>query len=148
MGQRGPIPTRSDQRRRRNSPDVDKAPAAKKVSVPAADRDWHPIAARWYRSLKRSGQSRFFEPSDWAQAYFVAEGMSRLLFREGKFFSAQLFAAIDAASARLLVTEGDRRRMRIELERGITEEQQSAGVASMNAWREKLTGAGSAGGSN
>jgi hypothetical protein len=119
MGERGPVPKRSSQRRRRNEPadgSIDTAPAAKvKPVAPGPDGDWHPIAARWYVALGESGQSGFYEPSDWAQAFFVAEAMSRLL-AAGRF-SAQLFSAVDSATVRLLATEADRRRLRIELER-------------------------------
>jgi hypothetical protein len=52
-----------------------------------------------------------------------------------------LLAAWSAASARLLTTEGDRRRVRIELERAQARDpDKEAGVASMKAWRDKLAG--------
>lgn len=116
-GTRGPVPKRSSERRRRNEDGgpVQKGVAAKVVTVPVADDEWHPIALRWYGALAESGQSRYFEPSDWAQAGFVAEAMSRLL-SAGRF-SAQLFSAVDSATVRLMATEADRRRLRLELER-------------------------------
>jgi ribosome-associated translation inhibitor RaiA len=107
--------------------------------APPADPSWHPIAKRWYEALGSSGQRCFFEPSDWAQAELVAEGMSRML--QAERMSAQMFAAIDSASQRLLVTEGDRRRMRIELERRqVVDEDEDAAVASMDEWRSRLGG--------
>ena len=39
----------------------------------------HPAARRWFESLAESGQSAFYEPSDWATAYVLAETMSREL---------------------------------------------------------------------
>lgn len=106
---------------------------------PAADRKWHPIARRWFESLKRSGQSAYYEPSDWAQAYVWAQILSGQLYAEK--MSAMMLAAWDAASARLLVTEGDRRRMRLELERDTgTDKDEDAAVANMAAFRAKRAG--------
>lgn len=133
MGNRGPIPKREKQRRRRNKPDgtVDKGVGAAEVPIPPAKSTWHPAAKRWYESLERSGQSYWYEPSDWATAYVIAESMSRDLkpvvigFNEktGKVHKesmpingARLSSYLKAMSV-LLVTEGDRRRARIELER-------------------------------
>lgn len=131
----GPPPKRSDQRRRQNKPSapIETAPAARKVTVPPTNGKWHPVAKRWYQSLRKSGQSRFYEPSDWATAYLIAEAMSRELnpqvvgyykqdgervpiFESRPPGGASLAAWLKAMTA-LMVTEGDRRRMRLELER-------------------------------
>jgi hypothetical protein len=146
MGSRGPVPKRSTQRRRRNEPEggpVQHAPGADEVSVPKANSKWHPIAKRWFESLAASGQSAFYESSDWATAELIAESMSRDLkpqvvgINERVEFDpesgqsvtkaepvmaviplkgASLAAYLKAMSA-LLVTEGDRRRARVELRR-------------------------------
>ena len=130
----GPPPKRESQRRRENKPTVpvEKAPAASKVRVPSADKAWHPVAKRWYQSLKESGQSAFYEPSDWATAFVIAESMSReladqpIVIGTGEHAriemiaqppkAASIAAWLKAATA-LMVTEGDRRRLRLELER-------------------------------
>lgn len=135
MGTRGPLPKRSDQRRRRNSPTPDKAPtgAPGAVHAPPADKTWHPVAKRWYLSLAKSGQAKFYEPSDWATAQIIAESMSRDLSEQvvgttesGEILKdtiplkgASLAAYLKAFSV-LLVTEGDRRRAQLELERAGT----------------------------
>ena len=113
----GPVPKPASQRRRRNKPDAptSTAPAGRKVDTPEPDPDWQPVAAGWFQSLGESGQSAFYEASDWATARYVAEGMSRSL-KAGRF-SGQLFAAVMAAWTELLATEGARRRLRVELER-------------------------------
>lgn len=109
------VPKRSDQRRRRNKVDITKAFVDDDVEVPEPEEFWHPIAIRWYLSLSKSGQRIFYESSDWMQAFYVAEAMSRSL--QASRLSGQLFAAVISATHDLLVTEADRRRMRIELER-------------------------------
>jgi hypothetical protein len=141
VGSRGPVPKRSDQRRRRNEPEVpiDQAPGAPEVMVPDVDETWHPIAQNWYTSLAASGQSSFYEPSDWATAYLIAESMSRDLSpqavgiiengpRAGEVIydvtpvkGANLNAYLKAFG-NLLVTEGDRRRASVELQRPAPED--------------------------
>lgn len=137
---RGPVPKRSDQRRRRNKTgEVTKAPSStSEVSeIPpttlTADPEWHSIAAEWFKSLAASGQSQFYEASDWATARYVAEAMSRNL-SSGERFSAVLFAAVMSGMTELLTTEGSRRRARLELEREKAPEK--ASISIMAKYRE------------
>lgn len=132
----GPVPKRSDQRRRRNTPDgpaTVKAESSGAPEIPDADPGWHPVAARWYEALGESGQSQFYELSDWAVAVYVAEAMSRNLF-QGRF-SAQLFQSVMSAMTDLLTTEGARRRARIELERAPDTPVDDPSVAIMEQYR-------------
>lgn len=141
MGARGPVPKRSDQRRRANKPEVPIATAAgaAKVPVPVADEAWHPIARDYFEALRGSGQSAFYEPSDWAHAFLLCEAMSRML--SASRFSAQLFAAVDSASTRLMVTEGDRRRLRVELAReAAADPDEEAAAATVTDLRSRLGG--------
>jgi hypothetical protein len=92
------------------------------VKIPNADRDWHPIARRFWNSLKTSGQSDFYQDSDWAFAYSLCDDLSHykkpLVDRNGVEYvkrSPEMLKAIYTGMERLLVTEGDRRRVRIEL---------------------------------
>ena len=120
----GPPPNRSDQRRRTNKPEgvqVTKAPGAELVVPPGADPAWHPVASRWFQSLRSSGQSAFYEDSDWATAYLIAESMSRELHTGEPPTGAAMSAWLKAMGS-LMVTEGDRRRARLELERPSAEE--------------------------
>jgi hypothetical protein len=142
-GSGGPVPKRSDQRRRRNklAVPIASAPGAPEVARPEADAEWHPIARDWYDSLARSGQSAFYEPSDWATARYVAEAMSRSLVAAK--MSGQLFAAVMSASTVLLATEGDRRRLRIELERAAAKsDSPDEVVTELDAYRRRAAGAG------
>lgn len=120
-GAGGPVPKRSDQRRRANKPEVPiiHAPSGTRAAVaaPEPDGSWHQLAHDWYASLAESGQSQFFEPSDWQQARVWADLLSRELFKDKP--SAMMINAWQAGAAELLTTEGARRRMRIELERAV-----------------------------
>lgn len=157
MGTRGPVGKRSEERRRRNKkPKPDKAGAAD-VDVAAAPEpldSWHTIAKQWYLSLEESGQSEFYEPSDWAMAYLIAESISRDLKPQvvgineetGKpvkatipLKGASLNAYLKAMTA-LMVSEGDRRRAGVELQRGGDDKpaEKSAGVVALDAYRKQL----------
>lgn len=134
----GPLPKRSDQRRRRNLPapgqEVVKVPAVGAVKVPRASRDWHPIARDWFRSLGESAQSQFYEPSDWAQARLIAEAMSRMLHEPE--LKASSLQAVMAGMTELLTSEGARRRARIEVER--TAAEPAAKKAASDDYRRRL----------
>jgi len=138
MGVRGPVPKRDMERRRQNKPDTptDSVRVPGAVRAPSACKDWHPIARDWYRSLKDSGQSKFYEPSDWMTAKYAAELMSKLLGYERP--SAQLVASLNSLLASLLATEGDRRRVRMEIER--LPETGNAKVTTIDAYRRARRG--------
>jgi hypothetical protein len=156
VGARGPVPKRSSERRRRNKESKPtKAKAGKPKAAPKAKakpdqvadvieipgrrpakKTWHPIAREWYDSLADSGQNEFYEASDWAAAFYVAEVMSRHL--QAKRLSAQLFGSIWTAMSELLTTEGARRRARIELEREAGGEEQPAGVTAISDYRKRV----------
>lgn len=119
----GPVGKRSDQKHGHRTQSelgaVDKVPSgASSVSELEwypEDPEWHEIAKRWYASLRVSGQVVFYEQSDVSTAYYVAEAMSRSL--QGARFSGQLFASIMSSMGDLVLTEGARRRAKIELQR-------------------------------
>ena len=139
MGTRGPVPKRTESRQRRNVSEVDvkRADGAEDVSQPAPDPDWHPIATRLWESLGRSGQSRFYEPSDWAVAYSLMDDLS--YYKASSKRSGQMLATIMSAMSSLLVTEGDRRRVQIELARpNADDSEENTKVAVMDKWRQKL----------
>ena len=132
-----PVPKRSDQRRRRNIEGrPDKVTAEGAVEVPDAEGTWHPVARDWFLSLAESGQSQFFEPSDWQHARYIAEAMTTNL-NAGKF-SAQLFASVESAMNNLGSTEGARRRLRIEVERATGVQPVDPAVASIAEYRKQL----------
>ena len=140
MGTRGPVPKRSDQRRRENKPEIpyDSAPGASVVEVPDVDDDWHDIAKMWFRSLAKSGQSLWYQPSDWAEAYFLAHVMSEQLLSD-TLMNGQKLSALLAGASRLMTTEGDRRRLRIELERpNPVDSDEDAAVIAIAKYQQQL----------
>ena len=143
MGARGPAPARSDQRRRRNEPatPTTQVDLEGEVKVPNPLESWHPTAAAWYESLQHSGQSRYYEPSDWQNAHYCAGLMSQSLTEDK--VNAQLVAQVRGLMTDLLVTEGARRRVGLEVVRKAPADdvQQGGNVTRMEDRRRRISGA-------
>lgn len=152
-GAGGVPPKRDAQRRRSNAPalgEATAAPGAAVVEVPEADPEWHPVALRWFESLAKSGQSVFYEPSDWLTAFMLAESMSRelkpqtVVDKEGNVHMVSLppkgasLAAWLKGMTTLMVTEGDRRRARLELFRPSAGGEEDADVSELDDYRRRL----------
>lgn len=122
MGTRGPIRKRSDQRIRRNKDEfpTEVIEAFGPVEIPPLDfPDPHPIVQDLYRSLSESAQSRYYEPSDWQYAR-LALHFADLLLKSDKP-NGQILATVNQMLTSLLVSEGDRRRVQLEIERNQAE---------------------------
>lgn len=83
------------------------------VRWPSADPEWHAIAKSLYNACKKSGQSDFYQQSDIAMLFSLCEDLSE--YKKSPRRSGQMAQTIYSSMERLLVTEGDRRRVRIEL---------------------------------
>ncbi|MEV0437772.1 hypothetical protein AB0I84_00850 [Streptomyces spectabilis] len=128
----GPVPARESdlaRPRERKGGDVQAVTRgiARATKVPNGDRSWHPIAKRLWDSLKESGQADYYQASDWAMAFSLCEDLSH--YKQAGKRSGQMLQTIYSTFERLLVTEGDRRRVRIELHEPEPEEQSAAVLA-------------------
>ncbi len=120
---------------------------------PEPDPEWHPVAARIYRSLAQSAQSQLYQPSDWAVAALLAESMSRelspqpVVMKDGEVvmvsrpLRGSVVSAWLKALTALLATEGDRRRARVEVQRAASEEDSSGDFTTLEDYRRQLRGA-------
>lgn len=138
MGVRGPIPKRSDQRlghvTKAEKAAVTQVTMVGDVEVPPADPKWHQIAQDWYRSLAESGQAQYYEPSDWQAARLLAHELTRALKQK---VSGQLLATIWSAMGDLLTTEGERRRVKLEVNRRPAKpEGEAAKVTRLDDYRD------------
>ncbi|QHB41186.1 terminase small subunit [Mycobacterium phage Chupacabra] len=118
VGERGPVRKRSDQRVRRNKDEVptEKVVAIGTVQVPELGfDDPHPIVRDLYESLASSAQSRYYEPSDWQYARLALHFADQLL--KSSKPNGQLLTTVNQMLTGLLVSEGDRRRVQLEVER-------------------------------
>jgi hypothetical protein len=114
------VPARSDQRVRRNKTEpTEKVEAIGVVPVPELGfPNPHPLTVDLYNSLGQSAQARYYEASD----YHVARAVLHFLDLQFKADrpSGQMVAALFSQLTDLLVTEGARRRVRLEVERAQT----------------------------
>lgn len=114
----GPVPKRSDQRVRRNKDvvDVDTIEVIGEVEIPDLGlADPHPLVVDLYESLKDSGQARYYEPSDWEYARLTCHFLDQQV--KAARPSGQLLAVLHSMMTDLLISEGARRRVRLEIER-------------------------------
>ena len=132
----GPVPKRSDQRRRTNSPRADRVAVEGAVRGPDLEGEHCSSGVRMYEAMRRSGQAAFFEPSDWAMAQWAVELMDRFEAKP----QAVMAQVIQSMWTNLLATEGDRRRLRVELERVTEDADESAAVAALDDYRRRISG--------
>jgi hypothetical protein len=105
--------------------------------IPGENPDWHDYAKWWYRSLRVSGQSKWYENSDWMTAFLAADILSDMLdngYRPG------MVAEWNSMCTRLLVTEADRRHSRVELLKSGVNPDQEAGQHEVEGWKSILSG--------
>lgn len=126
MGARGPIPKRSDQRVRRNKTgedglEVTKLEVSGPVKAPKLDLGYtpHPIVQDLWDSLPLSGQTQSYEPSDWQYMRIALYVLDDMLTH--KNISAMKLAEVNKMFSALLIAEGDRRRVKLEVERNQAE---------------------------
>lgn len=140
MGTRGPIPKRAEDRRghraRYEDDKITRLTVQGTVEQPAVDPAWHPIAKQLWAAMGESGQARFYEPSDWAVAYSLMDDLS--YYKRSSKRSAQMLQSMMSALASLLLSEGDRRRVALELQRTTDESDDENKVAVMDKWRQRL----------
>jgi hypothetical protein len=116
----GPIPKRSTTLRRTNKENAAEQVPDKptKSPYPAAD-NWTDIVKQIWNALPESGMSRFYTASDWAFGYAVCDALntaSTVVLANIGGVSVNAMLACLTSLSRLGITEGDRRRLRIELQ--------------------------------
>lgn len=105
------------------------------ITIPEADPRWLPLSRSWYNSLKLSGQSDWYEASDWATAVTAADAFDKFL----RTRNATILAHFVRLSERLAVTVVDRARARIYLaEPEPTDADEEAADAKVLQWQQKL----------
>jgi len=141
----GPLGKKKSERRRRNIyPSESVISTAGELHIPQPplneDEFWSPNARNFYKSLAESAQALSYEPSDWALAQFIASLITD--YDIGTKASASLLSHIMAGMSHLLVSEGARRRVHMEIERGALavgdDEPLPEDIAAIEEYRRKL----------
>jgi hypothetical protein len=137
----GPMRNRSDDlSRERDAKRGDRMPISKGTlrpvtDVPGPDPDWHPIAQELYLSAAESGQSDFYQKSDWMLWFSLCEDLS--YYKTMGKRSGQMLQTIYSTMTELLVSEGARRKVSIELHEPEPEEDDAA-VLALADYRQAL----------
>ena len=131
MGVRGPIGKRDEERVRRNIPEDPTVTVQMHGLVTIPDLgdmshlgETHPLVVEMYEAMKQSASIKYFEPTDWAFARLTLYTLNQELIaaaHNGKPVGAMKLTAINQMLSALLLTEGDRRRARLEIERAPAE---------------------------
>ena len=116
----------------------------REVAWPPVPSEWGSLARGLYEGARDSGQADFYQQSDVAYLVFVLEETNR--YMEPYSFtdpdsgevverlpkrSGQMFQALHSSMQSLLLTEGERRRVRIELMEKPVEKPHLASVARL-----------------
>jgi hypothetical protein len=130
VGYRGPTPKRDSERIRRNIPEVptETIQVIGTVEIPELGDigfmgEIHPLVSDMYQAMKDSACAKFFEPTDWCYARLALHTLNAELVsaaHQGRPIGAMKTTAINQMLSALLLTEGDRRRARLEIERAQT----------------------------
>jgi hypothetical protein len=138
------MPKRSEERTRRNATGADGLSITKGTARGGkpfpANKDWDPLTRKWYDAIKKSGIADYYEQSDWAMALIIANELDayyKEAAREGGKRSAMMLASILSAMGELGLTEGDRRRMKIELEKP-KEDEKPAELIAIDGYKDML----------
>jgi hypothetical protein len=126
MGVRGPIPIKKEMLRGHHAKDDNKVTTLKTPAKAPdlvwskADPKWIPAVKRLYQSLQDSAMAITYQPSDVCLAFVACDilntGLTLINPRTGSPNGVLLQTAM-AALVRLGTTEGDRRRLGIEIEK-------------------------------
>lgn len=132
----GPVPKRSEDRIRHDSNVIDKVHAFGVVRKPplGLGDEVHPIISDFWDAAGESAQSRYYEQSDWQYMRVALHFLNKLLNTNKP--SAQMLTVVNQMLTDLLLTEGARRRVRMEIERN--QVQQDAEVKNLSDYFQHL----------
>lgn len=154
MGSRGPIPEReSNLARPRERKGSDEQAAKRGQLQPIAidwqpDPEWSDFTKSIWASASASGMADFYQDTDYAELWFICQEFDRyskpkVNTKTGELYykqSPEMVKALLTGLSNLGFTEGDRRRIRIELD-APEPEQQSASVTALHLYQGVLEGA-------
>jgi hypothetical protein len=126
MGSRGPLPKRSDERTRRHKTGEDGIEVKKGVAFEyewtPANKDWPEPVKRFYNSFQESGMQAYYQQTD-VEKLWLACDLFAAEYEKGPYKrSAMMLAEINKMWDGLGASEGERRRMKIELDAPQVEE--------------------------
>lgn len=151
MGSRGPIPDReSNLARSRERKGSDEQAAKRGQLQPIAidwqpDPEWSEFVTQCWEAASASGMADFYQDTDYAELWFICQELDRYTAQKvntktGELYykqSPEMVKALLTGLSNLGFTEGDRRRIRIELDAPEVE-QASASVVALQLYQGAL----------
>jgi hypothetical protein len=151
MGSRGPIPDREDNLARPRERKGSDEQAAKRGQLRPIAIDWQPdptwsdFTLSIWNSASSSGMSDFYQDTDYAELFFICQELDRyskprVNTTTGELYykqSPEMVKALLTGLSNLGFTEGDRRRIRVELD-APEPEQRSASVTALHLYQGAL----------
>lgn len=152
MGTRGPIPDREDNLARpRDRKGTDEQSAKRGLLQPIAiewqaDPEWTDFTKQVWESASASGMADFYQDTDYAELWFICQELDRysaprVYMKTGELYykqSPEMVKALLTGLSNLGFTEGDRRRIRVELD-APEPETQSASVTALHLYQGALS---------
>lgn len=152
MGTRGPIPERESnlaRPRERKGNDEQAAKRGQLQPIQIAwepDPEWSPFTQQVWSSASASGMADFYQDTDYAELYFICQELDRystprVNTKTGELYykqSPEMVKALLGGLTNLGFTEGDRRRIRIELD-APEPDKQSASVTALHLYQGAMS---------
>lgn len=142
MGQRGPMPKRSSERTRNNKAGEDGIELKKGIALEwswvKADKEWPAFIRDYYNSFQHTGMSAYYQQTDIQQLYMACHILAEQFktARPSAIMVGEAFKLLDGLGA----TEGERRRMKIELDKPKeeTDEEANQKIAAVTSIHDRL----------
>lgn len=138
---RGPIPKRASERTRNNKTGEDGLEIVRGVALPYEwtdpSFDWEQPIQRYYLSFQKSGMAAFFQQTDVEQLWMACEWMNRQ-WASGRPSAMILQEAMKMTDG-LGATEGERRRLKIELDKPKVDDSADKYDAKITDIRDRLS---------
>lgn len=151
MGERGPIGKRDAERVRRNTPEnpTETVSMIGPVEIPELGDvsymgETHKLVVEMYDAIKKSAAVKYYEPTDWQFARITLYTLNQELIASqhlGKPVGAMKLTAINQMLSALLLTEGERRRVRLEIERAPADPTGGKVLDVTDVFRQRLAAA-------
>jgi len=141
LGRPGPIPKDPEQRIRRNKAtedgiEVDSYDLEGEVVIPTA-YFMNPYVNDIWLSLKESVNRKFYEPVDWAFAKYTLYLIDQSMMND-KIPGPGMLTVFETMLSKMLVNPADRRRLKIEAERGKMKGQDGKVISAQDLFRERF----------
>lgn len=141
IGRPGPLPKDPDQRVRRNKTtedgiEVDSFDLEGDVVIPTAYFMNQYVNDIWL-SLKDSVTRKFYEPVDWAFAKYTLHLIDKTMEND-KIPGPGMLAVFETMLSKMLVNPADRRRLKIEVERGVAKNAEGKVISAQDRFREQF----------